>query len=223
MSPEAYFESLRRASDFIKLNSGEWLLDAGCGSGLVLSFLKNLLEECGRYLGMDILAEGLDSLKLRTNRLNLNNYVSGVQVNLLKSLPLKDSSVSCVIAHFSIYKLKEKEDRSQVYREFWRVLKPGGLLITSNPTHTYDAEQIIRSSVEQLRDNGKTWIAKKYLVYPRTLRFGLRHIERQLKSGKWHSYQPGELQDEVAQAGFSIEHSESVYGESGILVTGRKT
>ena len=60
------------------------------------------------------------------------------------------------------------------------------------------------------------------MVYPLTLRLGLKYIEKQLQSGRWHGYQPDELRDEVAQAGFSIEHSETVYGGSGFLVTGRK-
>jgi ubiquinone/menaquinone biosynthesis C-methylase UbiE len=171
---------------------------------------------------MDILPTGLDSLKTRSNRLIFNSPVSRMQGDLFKGLPLNDASVSCVTAHFSIYTLPEKKDRSRAYQEFWRVLKPGGLLITSNPTDNYDAAQIIRSSLKQLQDKGKPWVVKKYLVYPMTFHLGLKHIERQIKTGKWHGYKPEELRDEVTHAGFSIEHSESVYGGSGFLVTGRK-
>ena len=206
----------------MELKEGEWALDAGCGSGLLVSFLGDRLQQGGRYLGLDILRAGLDSLKSRANHWNLNSSTCRVQGDLFRSLPLGDASVSCVAAHFSVYTLPEKKDRSQVYQEFWRVLKPGGLLITSNPTDSYDSEKIIRTSLEQLRDKGKPWIVKKYAVYPMTLHLGLKHIERQLKSGKWYGYRPDELCDEVAQAGFSIEHSESVYGGSGFLVVGKK-
>lgn len=206
----------------MELKEGEWALDAGCGSGLLLSFLAGRLQQGKRYLGMDILPAGLDSVKSRANDLNLNSSVFRVQADLFKDLPLDDASVSCVAAHFSVYTLPEKKERSQVYQEFWRALKPGGRLVTSNPTDSYDADQIIRSSVEQLRNKGEPWVVKKYLVYPLTLHLGLKHIERQLKSAKWHGYRPGELRDEVAQAGFSVEHSESVYSGSGFLVVGRK-
>jgi ubiquinone/menaquinone biosynthesis C-methylase UbiE len=206
----------------MELKEGEWALDAGCGSGLLVSFLADRLQRGGRYLGIDILRVSLDSVKSRANDLNLNSSVFRVQADLFKDLPLDDASVSCVAAHFSVYTLPEKKDRSQVYQEFWRVLKPGGRLVTSNPTDSYDADQIIRSSVEQLRDKGEPWVVKKYLVYPLTLHLGLKHIERQLKSVKWHGYRPDELRGEVAQAGFSIEHSESVYSGSGFLVVGRK-
>ncbi len=222
LSPEAYLESLQRVADSIKLESGEWVLDAGCGSGLLLSFLADQLARGGRYLGMDILPLGLASLKSKMNRRNLNRSVFGMQADLSGNLPLKDSSIACVVAHFSIYTLPGVNYRRQVFREFARVLKPGGILITSNPTHDYDAIQVIRSSLKRLQDQGKPWVVKKCLVYPLTLHLGLKHIERQLKSGLWHGYRPEELQGEVAQAGFSIEHTESVYGESGFLVIGKK-
>jgi ubiquinone/menaquinone biosynthesis C-methylase UbiE len=221
LSPEAYCDSLRRTAEAVRLPENGWLLDAGCGSGLLLSFLEDRLQG-GRYLGMDILPAGLASLKPRVNQLNLKGSVAGVQTDLSRDLPLGDASVSCVAAHFSIYTLPREKDRRQVYQEFWRVLKPGGVLVTANPTHSYNAEQIIRSSLEQLQSRGKPWVFKKHMIYPLTLHLGLKHIERQLKSGKWYGYQPEELQDEVAQAGFSIEHSESVYGGSGFLVVGKK-
>jgi ubiquinone/menaquinone biosynthesis C-methylase UbiE len=223
LSPEAYLESIQRTADSIKVEEGEWILDAGCGSGLLLSFLPDELKRTGRYLGMDILPAGLDSLKSRANRSNLVGFVSGVQADLSRGLPLGDASISCVAAHFSVYTLPEGKDRRQAYQELWRVLKPGGLLVTTNPTHSYDAKQIIDASLESLKQQGRPRWIKKFLLYPLALHLGLKHIERQLKSGQWHGYQPEELLEEVAQAGFSIEYSETVYGGSGFLVIGRKS
>jgi ubiquinone/menaquinone biosynthesis C-methylase UbiE len=222
LSPEAYLESLQRVADLIQLKDGGWVLDAGCGSGLLLPYLVDRLAKGGRYWGMDILPVGLASLKSKANRLNLKGFVAGMQADLSQAFPLGDQSVSCVAAHFSVYTLQEEKDRLRVYQEFWRVLKPGGLLVTANPTQFYNAEQIIRSSLQQLQSQGRPWAVKKYLVYPLTLHLGLKHIERQLQSGKWHGYQPDELHGEVSQAGFTIEHSETVYGGSGFLVVGRK-
>lgn len=220
LSPEAYLDSLRSVAGFIKPERGEWVLDAGCGSGLLLPFLADQLERGGRYLGMDILPESLACLKTKVNR--LNRSVSGVQADLSRDLPLGDASVTCVAAHFSVYTLPEERDRKQVYQEIGRVLKPGGSVVIANPTHSYNAEGIIRSSLEKLQSQGRSWRVKKYMVYPLTLYFGLKHIERQLKSGKWHGYRPEELHDEVVQAGFVIEYSKTVYGGSGYLVVGRK-
>jgi len=222
LSPEAYIESLQRVADSIKLHEGEWMLDVGCGSGLLLPLLADRLTQGERYLGMDILSAGLVNLRSRANRLNLNGSVSGVQADLSNSLPLADASIPCVAAHFSIYTLPEEKIRRRAYQELFRIVKPGGMLVTANPIHSYNAKQIIRASLESLKKKGRPWIVKKYGLYPLTLHLGLKYIEKQLKSGRWHGYRPEELREEVAQAGFTIEHTETVYGRSGFLVVGRK-
>jgi ubiquinone/menaquinone biosynthesis C-methylase UbiE len=222
LSPEAYLESLRRVADCVRLEEGEWMLDVGCGPGLLLPLLEDRIVKGGRYIGMDILPEGLVSLKSRAYRLNLNYSVSRVRADISKGLPLADASVSCVVAHFSVYTLPEEKDRKQACQELFRIVKPGGLLVMANPTHSYNARQIIGFSLEELMSQGRPWRIKKLLVYPLTLHLGLKHIESQLKSGRWHGYRLEELQKEVEHAGFAIEHSETVYGGSGILVVGRK-
>lgn len=222
LSPEAYRESLQRVTDAIQLNKGEWVLDVGCGSGSLLPQLTDRLTAGKRYLGIDILSTGLVSLKSRANRLNLKGSVSGIQADISMRFPLDDDSVACVVAHFSIYTLPEEKDRKQVYREIFRIMKPGGLLVIANPTHTYNAKQIIRASLESLRSHRISRVVKKYGIYPLTLHLGLKHIEKQLKLGRWHGYKPEEQCDQIMQAGFIIEHSETVYGESGFLVVARK-
>ena len=151
LSPEAYIESLQRVADSIKLHEGEWMLDVGCGSGLLLPLLADRLTQGERYLGMDILSAGLVNLRSRANRLNLNGSVSGVQADLSNSLPLADASIPCVAAHFSIYTLPEEKIRRRAYQELFRIVKPGGMLVTANPIHSYNAKQIIRASLESLK------------------------------------------------------------------------
>ena len=222
LSPEVYIESLQRVADLIRLKEGGWVLDVGCGSGLLLPLLAERLTKTEHYLGMDILSEGLVSLKSRAKLLNLNDFAFGVRADLSTSLPLGDASVSCVAAHFSIYTLEKEEERKRAYQEIFRIIKPGGILVTANPNDSYDAKKIIQASLESLRSQGRPWVVKKYGVYPLTLHLGLKYIEKQLKTGRWHGYKPRQLCDDIKQAGFSIDHSETVYGESGFLVVGRK-
>ncbi len=175
-------------------------------------------------MGMDILPAGLAALRSRARQLNLEDAVTLVQADLSRTLPFRSNSIFCVAAHFSIYTLREEKDRRQAYQELFRILKPGGILVTANPTQSYDAEQIIRASLQSLKNKisgPQGWI-KKNLVYPLTLRLGLKHIERQIQSGHWHGYTPDEHQSELERIGFSIERTEAVYGGSGILMAARK-
>jgi ubiquinone/menaquinone biosynthesis C-methylase UbiE len=221
LSPEAYLDSLRTTAKFVVLKKGERILDAGCGSGMLLPFLVNSIGAGGKYIGVDLLSAGFHSLRQRAKILGIS--VSTLQVNLCRMLPVAGNSMTCAIAHFSIYTLPTARDRAGVYRELGRVLRPGGLLVTANPVYSYNSRDIISSSIESLKNQGRPLQIKKLLVYPFTLHLGLNHIERQLKTGFWHGYRPGELEREVEQAGFSIDHAEDVYGGSGRLVVARKT
>ena len=223
--PEAYCQSLRYLAEQVRFKEGEATLDAGCGSGMLFSVLADRLKAGGgRYLGLDILMSGLAALKLKARQSILDGVVCPIQADLSRKLPFKNNSVFCIGAHFSLYTLRQEKDRQQAYREFYRILKPGGVLVTANPTSSYNAERIIRSSLHSLENviPMYQWWIKKFLVYPLTLRLGLKHIERQIQCGRWHGYSAEELQQEVRGAGFTIEHTDRVYADSGFLVVGRK-
>ena len=200
------------------------MLDAGCGSGLLLPCVADRLRVGGHYLGMDILPAGLAAVEEKARRLGVAQVVSTQQADLSRPLPVEDGAIDCAAAHFSVYTLSEEADRRHAWQELYRVVKPGGCLIAANPTSDYDASQIIHGSIESLGgrvSSAKLWILK-YGVYPLTLRLGLKHIQRQIQKGKWHGYTLKEFCGEIEIAGFSIEHTESVYAGSGILIVARK-
>lgn len=224
LCPEAYLDSLRRVAESIPRDEEGLILDAGCGSGMLLPFLADRLGSGTRYLGLDILPAGLASLEEKARQLGVSQSVATLQGDLSRPLSMKDHTVNYAAAHFSIYTLPAEHERQRVFRELFRVVTPGGLLVTANPTSGYDAEAIIRQSVESLREkmsSRRLW-ATKNLLYPLTLRLGLKHIERQISAGTWHGYALDELNSDIESAGFSIDHTEAVYAGSGVLVVARK-
>ncbi len=60
LSPESYFESMRRVVAALPDGKSLNLLDAGCGSGLLLRFLKARIQEGMVYTGLDILGTGVE-------------------------------------------------------------------------------------------------------------------------------------------------------------------
>jgi len=224
LTPQAYRDSLERTAHYCDLRAGQVLLDAGCGSGLLLPFLKNNLQNGGRYLGWDALANGFAGLVQKASRLGCGDRVELFCGDFAGDLPAGKNLVDMVVAHFSIYTLGESTSRNQAYKNLFEVLKPGGRLITVNPSKDYDAERIIRHSLVELkrRVGFLRYSVAKNILYPLTLRLGLRFIEKQLRSGVWHSYSPEEMCDEVRRAGFTVQISESVYADSACLLVAEK-
>lgn len=218
LAPEAYRDCLRRGVEHV--SDGRVLFDAGCGSGLLLSFLQDRLKINCRYIGTDILWSGASVTKGKLEKTGLMERAWVFQSDLMNAIPLKENSVDVVFAFFLVYTLGDTGKRKKLMRDLRRILKPGGKLIIINPSRNYNARNIIRVSLEDIRQrNGfiRYWV-KKWFVYPWTLRLGLDYVESQIKTRDWHAYTQDELCAEVREGGFEVKHLETVYADSAYLV-----
>ncbi len=223
LTPAAYEESMKAAVDCLPDAPGMTIMDVGCGSGQALAVLKEMRPGLGRYIGTDVQATGLRRLRGgyagRQGALRILTF----QSNLNHGLPVRKNSADAALAHFSIYTLSEPAVRARVLGDIKEALKPGGRLVMVNPSKTYDAKNIIRESLKWHKASnevGRFWI-KKYLLYPLTLHFGLKFIERQLKKEFWKSYTLEEMSEEAEAAGFEIVRTQTVYANSAYLLLGK--
>ena len=224
LTPESYFESMRKAVSMLSEKRDLKIWDAGCGSGLLLVFLEDAFRKGCVYYGTDLLSAGLDRLKQRARELGILDRVTCFQSDLSESPPLKENSIDIVIAHFSIYTIIGNDKRQEALKNMYHVLRPGGLFIASCPSKNYDADQIIKESCELIRIKHGFWnaIFKRLFIYPLTKRLGLNFIQYQLESGKWIAYTLEDLAGELRQVGFEIGTSQSVYADSAYLTCGYK-
>ena len=225
LTPEAYFESMRQTAALVAYKKGGKIWDAGCGSGLLLLFLKNVLRKGMNYLGTDLLFTGLEKAKNRAREIEISSNATCFQNDISGAPPFKENSIDIVIAHFSLYTIHDDDKRLQALKNIFQVLKPGGMLIATCPSKNYDAEKIIRKSLKLVVDKNGLLVAiiKRYFFYPLTKKLGLSFIQNQLQSGRWIAYTLEDYHEELRQAGFDIGFSKSVYAESAYLLCGYKS
>ena len=225
LTPESYFESMRQAVSMFSEKRDLKIWDAGCGAGLLLVFLEEAFKKGCIYYGTDLLSAGLDRVKERARELGILDRVTCFQSDLSESPSLKENSIDIVITHFSIYTILDNNKRQEALKNMYHVLRPGGLFIASCPSKNYDADRIIRKSLESVKINKGLLnaIIKRYFFYPLTKKLGLNFIQKQLQSGKWISYTLEGFQEELRRADFDILSSESVYAESAYLLRGHKS
>lgn len=219
LSPEYYFESMRRVVANLPEANSIRLLDAGCGSGLLLQFLETFVREGMTYIGTDILKAGVEGTLARAKELGIEEGVSCFQFDLKSPLPTKERTFDVVVGHFSLYTLASDEDRQLALKNFKIAMKPDGVLILTNPSINYDATKIIEDSIELIaeRDGWVAGMFRKLFIYPFTNALGLQFIQKQIRMKKWKGYTHDKFVQEIEEAGFMVQHIEEVYAGSAYL------
>lgn len=113
------------------------LLDVGCGQGKSFKLLQQAFAP-SQLIGLDADAQSLQCAKAEAEK-------SGIAVQLISSdcaaINLADASVDVLFCHQTFHHLVEQE---QALSEFYRVLKPGALLLFAESTRFYIDTWVIR-------------------------------------------------------------------------------
>jgi ubiquinone/menaquinone biosynthesis C-methylase UbiE len=130
------------------------ILDVGCGRGIALPLLDERFTP-ERIVGVDVDPESLERAKRLSTRCRCR--VDLVQGHA-ERLELADGSMDMVFCHQTFHHLCDQES---ALGEFWRVLRPGGVLLFSESCRKFIHSFLIRVFFRHPMDVQKT--AGEYL------------------------------------------------------------
>lgn len=125
------------------LKEGETVLDLGAGAGIDCFLASNKVGPSGRVIGVDMTPEMIDRARENARK---NGYTN-VEFRLgeIENLPAADNSVDVIISN-CVINLSPEKDR--VFREAFRVLRPGGRMLVSDLVLSKPLPKVLRESAE---------------------------------------------------------------------------
>jgi len=128
---------------FSMLKEGDYVLDLGCGGGFDCFLASQKVGYSGLVVGVDMTPEMLDKARKNAKKGKYKN----VEFHLgeIEHIPAGDNTFDYV---FSNCVINLSTDKEQVFKEAYRVLKPGGKIIVSDIVLLSELPKSIKHSKE---------------------------------------------------------------------------
>lgn len=122
---------------------GETVLDLGSGAGFDAFLAARKVGSGGRVIGVDMTPE----MVARARRTAAESRVENVEFRegLIEDLPVESSSIDVIVSNCVI---NLSPDKGAVFRESFRVLRPGGRMVVSDIALAAPLPEAITKSIE---------------------------------------------------------------------------
>lgn len=192
------------------------ILDVGSGTGnLCIKLKKNGYVPTG----IDFSKEGIALFKQKDNTAKV------FYGDITQRLPFGDSSFDGLCTNNTIYTLPE-DSRPRVFKELYRVIKPGGIILVSNLAEGFSSISIYSAHIkESLKIKGliPTLVDFVHFFIPTVKIFYYNILIKKEHTGGSYSFLTESKQrDLLENSGFSVLGETRAYGDQAVFTWAKK-
>ncbi|MHA1696981.1 MAG: class I SAM-dependent methyltransferase [Candidatus Helarchaeota archaeon] len=153
----------------IGIKKGNFVVDFGCNEGHYTFPIAQIVGSEGKVYAIDNSESTLNDLKKESIKLGLDKYKNIITINNSGSLRIpsvKEKSIDCVLT-FDILHYLDKKERTSLYKEIYKILKPGGNYFVYPKHHKNDwpmwnlADLSVNDVINEIESYGFKLVWKK--------------------------------------------------------------
>jgi len=142
----------RRIVRLAKLTPEEWVLDVGCGTGVLTRLAA---QQAAEAVGIDAAPEMIEVARAKAARQGLR---VDFRVALIEAIPFPDAHFDVAFSTLMIHHLPPEVKRTGL-REVLRVLKPGGRLLVADFDREGQLGGLLREAgFAEVKALGRAWL-----------------------------------------------------------------
>jgi arsenite methyltransferase len=188
------------------LRPGETVVDLGSGAGMDAFLAARQVGPGGHVIGVDMTDAMLEKARENARKAGLEQIVE-FRKGHIEALPVEDESVDAIISN-CVVNLSPEKDR--VYREAYRVLKPGGRVMVSDVVLERPLPEAVLQSIDAyIGCVGGASQRAEYLETIRKAGFREVRVEREASFLGAISFDDPRMREAVQRLGISEEEARS--------------